>query len=603
MPSLDLDRGRTFTRRAFVVGGAQALAMALLTGRMVQLQLIESEKFQQLADNNRLQLRLIAPPRGQILDRSGVVIANTTQSFKAIIHPASLDDLTKTLAIVEGVVPLGEAMRQKLMREWRQHRSPQGLMVFESLTWDELTRLELQAHQLPTLEILPGEVRHYPLGEVTSHVLGYVGLVTEEEQQQSTAPILRVPGFRIGKSGLEKSLDETLRGQPGRKEMEVNAHGEVMRDIANVPPRQGQHVSLTLHAGLQQYVHERLSTTESAAAVVLHARTGAVLALCSTPSFDPNKFTFGIRSDDWNAYMADERNPLSNKCIAGQFAPGSTFKMITALAGWEAGVIRPHKTVFCPGHYDLGSHRFHCWKKGGHGTVGLRQAIAQSCDTYFYEMGRRTGIDKIASMARRFGMGEKTGIELVHERAGLVPDTVWKLTRKREMWQAGETLINAIGQGFMLATPLQLAVMMARMCNGGFAVQPHLQLSRDVETPRSLGLSPEALTSMVDACHAVTVAGTASAHRMEDGLTWGGKTGTSQVRSISKAERASGIIPNHLRPWRERDHALFVGYAPHDKPQLAMSVIVEHGGGGGAVAAPLARDILQWGMRNITNLA
>jgi penicillin-binding protein 2 len=441
-----------------------------------------------------------------------------------------------------------------------------------------------------------------------THVLGYVSSVSEREQTGD--PLLELPGFRIGKQGAEKQHDPQLRGSAGTSHLEVNALGRVIREVRREESKPGRDLVLTLDAGLQTLVHDRLKGERSAAAVVLDASNGDVLALVSSPGYDPNIFNAGLSRQTWNALVRDPLSPLTNKAIAGHYAPGSTFKMMVALAGLEAG-INPETTAYCPGFMRLGKGRFHCWKRGGHGRVNMYQGIQQSCDVFFYDLSRKVGIDRIAAMAKRFGLGATVGIDLPGERGGMIPTRAWKRANFGESWQGGETLVSAIGQGFVLATPLQLAVMVARIANGGYAVRPRLtrplappgeaaepNAVEEVETAEafpSLGIPEAHLRFIHTAMDLVTNSrrGTARGARIkEEGWEMAGKTGTSQVRRITMAERAAGITKNKDLPWRRRDHALFVAFAPVHSPRYACAVVVEHGGGGSAVAAPIVRDIL-----------
>ena len=417
-------------------------------------------------------------------------------------------------------------------------------------------------------------------------------------------PVLALPGFRIGKNGAEKIFETALRGKAGSRQVEVNAYGRIIRELRRNEGQPGDDHILTIDMGLQEYTNARINH-ESAAAVVVDVHSGEVLALVSSPSFNPNSFTTGISQTEWNALMANPRFPLTNKAISGHYSPGSTFKMMVALAAQSGGIMNPSQEVFCPGHMDLGNRRFHCWKRSGHGTMNMNSGITQSCDVYFYEVSKRAGVDAIAKMARRFGLGERLGIELPSERKGLVPTRDWKLAVHGVPWQKGETLIIGIGQGFLLTTPLQLAIMTARIANGGIAVRPKLvretqrvgrRLPDNREPFPSMGLSAVHLAVVQKGMSDVTNSprGTAYRARIEEpGMTMAGKTGSVQVKRITKAERERGVRKNEDLEWKDRDHALFVGYAPVDSPRYAVSVVVEHGGGGSKTAAPIARDILR----------
>lgn len=588
------DRVRIFTRRALLAGGLKLGVFALIAGRLYQLQVREAAKYQTLAEENRINQRLIPPPRGRILDRFGVPVAVNQQNFRLVIDPRETGDAEELLDRLAQFLSIDDSVRHRILRDLGQRRPAGGALVQDNLDWNQVAAIELHRPQLGGARIEPGEVRSYPYGAATAHILGYVGVPGERDVADT--PLLAIPGFRIGKNGVEQQEDELLRGQVGNRQMEVDAHGRIVRELAYETPQPGDDLTLNIDIGLQQFVQQRLSREQSAAAIIMDVHSGAVYALASHPGFDPNLFTLGIGQSDWNNLNNDPRAPLSNKAVSGLYAPGSVFKLMTALAGLEAGTTDESRMVYCPGHFEVGNHRFHCWKQGGHGAVDMVKALAASCDTYFYDLAQRTGIDRIQAMALRFGLGARTGIDLPHERGGLIPSRDWKRANLKQPWQAGETVINGIGQGYVLTTPLQLAVMAARIANGGYAVQPQL-VKRDAgEDAPPIRIAAQHLAVVKKGMETVvnSVAGTAFAERIkESGLAMAGKTGTSQVRRISKAERAEGVIKNEQLPWEQRDHALFAGYAPLDRPQYAAAIVVEHGGSGAHVAAPIIRDILR----------
>ncbi|MDP6817574.1 MAG: penicillin-binding protein 2 [Alphaproteobacteria bacterium] len=595
-------RAKLFTRRAVILGGAQTLLLAGLAGRMYQLQVLESDRYKTLADDNRINMQLLPPPRGRIFDRFGQPLAVNQLNYRLVIVPEQAGDLERSLDGLGVLIPIEARERERILREAQRKRKFVPITVRENLTWEEVSRIEVNAPDLPGTMIDVGQTRHYLAGEEAAHIIGYVGAVSEKELEGD--PVLALPGFRIGKNGAEKIFETALRGKAGSRQVEVNAYGRIIRELRRNEGQPGDDHILTIDMGLQEYTNARISH-ESAAAVVVDVHSGEVLALVSSPSFNPNSFTTGISQTEWNALMANPRFPLTNKAISGQYSPGSTFKMMVALTALDGGIVNPSQEVFCPGHMELGNRRFHCWKRGGHGRMNMNSGITQSCDVYFYEVSKRVGVDAIAKMARRFGMGEKSGIELPSERKGLVPTRDWKLAVHGVPWQKGETLIIGIGQGFLLTTPLQLAVMTARIANGGIAVRPKLvretqRVGRRLPDSRepfpSMGLSAVHLAIVQKGMSDVTnsLRGTAYRARIEEpGMAMAGKTGSVQVKRITKAERERGVRKNEDREWKDRDHALFVGYAPVDSPRYAVSVVVEHGGGGSKAAAPIARDILR----------
>jgi len=595
----DPDRHKLFTRRAIVLAGGKAALLSALVGRMYYLQVVESERHATLAEENRINLRLLPPPRGRIVDRSGRPLAINSQNYRVVVVAEQTASVEDTLDALDAIIDISDGERRRVLREIGRRRSFVPVTVRDNLDWQDVARIEVNAPDLPGIAIDVGQSRHYLYDAEFAHVLGYVAAVSEDEMTGD--PLLELPGFRIGKAGIEKVYDNALRGTGGSSQVEVNALGRVIRELDRQEGQLGAEVKLTIDLDLQRLASQRLEG-QSGAAVVMDVRTGDVVALASTPGYDPNAFNRGLSSKEWRALISNPKAPLTNKAIAGQYAPGSTFKLAVAMAALEKGAITPETRFTCYGRTRLGNAQFHCWKRGGHGTLDLNGAISQSCDVYFYETAKRTGVDRITVMARRFGLGQTLGLDLPGERAGLMPTRDWKLATISTPWQMGETLIASIGQGYILATPLQLAVMTARIANGGRAVTP--RLTRMVpeggteaadELPPDLGLSPPHLEVVRAGMDAVVNGprGTARGSAIrEKGLEMAGKTGTSQVRRITKAEREAGVVKNEDLPWERRDHALFVGYAPVDAPRYAVAVVVEHGGSGSKAAAPVARDIL-----------
>ncbi len=595
----DVERQKLFTRRTALLAGGKAVLLSALVGRLYYLQVLELENYRTLAEDNRINLRLLAPPRGRIVDRLGRPLAVNRQNYRVVVVAEQANDVEATLDALGRIIEISDGERRRVLRDVGRKRKFVPVPVRGNLDWELVAQIEVNAPDLPGIAIDEGQSRHYLHGEDFAHVLGYVAPVSEDEINGD--PLLELPGFRIGKAGIEKVYDLSLRGNGGSSEVEVNAVGRVIRELNRKEGEPGTDITLTIDMDLQRLANQRLEG-ESGSAVVLDVRTGDVLALVSTPGFDPNAFNRGLSNEEWHALISNPKAPLANKAIAGQYAPGSTFKVAVALAGLEKGAINPNTTVKCWGRTRLGNAYFHCWKRGGHGPVRLHDALTQSCDVYFYEVAKRVGIDRISAMARRLGMGQTLGLDLPGERTGLLPTRDWKLATIGVPWQMGETLISGIGQGYVLATPLQLAVMTARIANGGRAVTPRIasrapppEGAEPEQPPDDLGLVPAHLqlvrAGMVDVVNGRR--GTArGAAIKEPGMEMAGKTGTSQVRRISKAEREAGVFKNEDLPWKRRDHALFVGYAPIDAPRYAVAVVIEHGGGGSTAAAPVARDIL-----------
>ena len=599
----DGDRYKIFSRRSIVLFGGKTVLLSGLVGRMYYLQIIEGEKYKTLADENRISLKLIAPKRGRILDRFGRPMAVNQQNYRVLLIPENTKDVDFSLMQLGKVIPISSHDVQRVKREIKRRRRFLPVIIRENMVWEDVARIEVNAAEMPGITIDVGETRFYPDGTQAASVLGYVSGVSEKDLTGD--PLLELPGFRIGKAGMEKVHDLALRGKSGTTQVEVNAFGRQIRELERREGLPGAETWLTIDMELQKFVTKRLGD-EAASAVVMDIHTGEVLTLASTPTFDPNAFNRGLSQAEWKALASNPRSPLNNKAIAGQYSPGSTFKMVVALAALEKGVVTANSKFFCTGELELGDSTFHCWERRGHGSMDMLSAITQSCDVYFYEIAKRTGIDRISAMARRLGMGQILDIELAGEKKGLMPTRAWKKKAKRVSWQQGETLLAGIGQGFILTTPLQLAVMTARLANGGKAVKPHLTkqvVPFDVADPvvpeipefKSIGIHPPHLNMIKKAMGAVSNSPYGTAYRSrikEPGFQLAGKTGTVQVRRITKAERETGVKKNKDLEWRERDHALFVGYAPLKNPRYAVSVVVEHGGGGSSIAAPIAKDIL-----------
>jgi len=599
----DGDRYKIFSRRSIFLFGGKTVLLSGLVGRMYYLQIIEGEKYKTLADENRISLKLIAPKRGRILDRFGRPMAVNQQNYRVLLIPENTKDVDFSLMQLGKVIPISSHDVQRVKREIKRRRRFLPVIIRENMVWEDVARIEVNAAEMPGITIDVGETRFYPDGTQAASVLGYVSGVSEKDLTGD--PLLELPGFRIGKAGMEKVHDLALRGKSGITQVEVNAFGRQIRELERREGLPGAETWLTIDMELQKFVTKRLGD-EAASAVVMDIHTGEVLTLASTPTFDPNAFNRGLSQAEWKALASNPRSPLNNKAIAGQYSPGSTFKMVVALAALEKGVVTANSKFFCTGELELGDSTFHCWERRGHGSMDMLSAITQSCDVYFYEIAKRTGIDRISAMARRLGMGQILDIELAGEKKGLMPTRAWKKKAKRVSWQQGETLLAGIGQGFILTTPLQLAVMTARLANGGKAVKPHLTkqvVPFDVADPvvpeipefKSIGIHPPHLNMIKKAMGAVSNSPYGTAYRSrikEPGFQLAGKTGTVQVRRITKAERETGVKKNKDLEWRERDHALFVGYAPLKNPRYAVSVVVEHGGGGSSIAAPIAKDIL-----------
>lgn len=589
--------GGVFTRRALMMMGAQTGLLGLLSARLYKLQVVEGRRYATMADENRISARIVAPPRGRILDRAGTVLAGNRLNWRALLNVEEASNVGTTLDAFSRLVPLPDHERARIEREVHHHRRFIPILLAEALSWEDMARIEANAPDLPGVIVDMGATRLYPFGANLAHVVGYVAPPREEEARDD--PMLALPGIRTGRAGMERGQDLPLRGQPSVVQLEVNAIGRVIRELDRQEGAPGEDVTLTIDNELQNAVLARLGE-ESASAVVMDCRNGEVLAMASNPSFDPSLFNSGISEAQWTEWTKDPRAPLVNKALDGVYPPGSTFKMAVALAGLAAKTVAPTDRVNCVGYLDIGDTRFHCWRKGGHGSVDMRSGIKHSCDVYFYHVALRTGIDRIAAMANRLGMGVDLPTDMPGARPGLIPTREWR-EGQGKAWNLGDTVVSGIGQGYLQVTPLQLATYVARIASGRLIV-PHftrkigavLQPEAQPENWSLLDLSDKELAIVRYGMWAVVNdgGGTAPAAQIPAGLgQLAGKTGSVQVRRVSRAAREHGFKSERLA-WALRPHALFVAYAPYENPRYALSVVVEHGNAGAAAAAPVARDIM-----------
>ncbi len=592
-----------------LLGGGKLALLGVLMGRLYYLQVIEADRYTMLSDKNRISIRILAPPRGHILDRFGVPMATNAPTYRAEVVAEEADDVEDTLDELAKLIPITDSERRRVLRDVRRKHKFVPVVICDKLSWDQMARIELNTLELPGVSSTQGLTRVYPFGKTASHLVGYVAAVAEKDLSGDD-PLLELPDFRIGRNGIEKSFDLELRGVAGNSQVEVDSVGRVVRELARKEGTPGRDVVLGIDMALQDAAERACAEQGSASCVVMDAWTGEVLALVSTPSYDPTAFAAGLSSAQWKELVTDPQRPLSDKAISGVYAPGSTFKPLMAVAGLEDGVITADTEFFCPGTFHLGNSVFHCWKKGGHGHLSVRRAIKESCDVFFYSLANLLGIDRMAAMATRFGLGQTLGIEIPGEHAGLIPTAAWKKATTGVSWQRGETISCGIGQSYISVTPLQLCTYTARLITG-LAVRPTLVRSQGIMKAAApmkpvpnpafgpLGLSREHVDLVLNGMYGVVNEphGTAYHARIEDPtMLMGGKTGTAQVHHISAAEREHGHLTGTSVPWKYRDHALFIAFAPFDSPRYVCAVVVEHGGliggEGGAVAAPIAHDVL-----------
>jgi penicillin-binding protein 2 len=588
----DIRKNKIFNRRALVLGSAQSVLAGALVMRLSYLQLWKHEEYSIQSDSNRIKPVINPAPRGTVVDRHGFSLTKNDSNYRLLLYLDRKRDVDQLVAKLTEVLDLSDEAKNIFVTKIKNARRKSIISLMDNLGWDDLARIETNSHLLSGVSIESGIMRRYPYPSETAHFLGYVSLPSEKDIDENEQSLFMHPDFRIGKFGLEKTFDEPLRGKYGVKYVEVNVHEIPLRTLSIIAPIEGSRLHLTVDFGLQKYVTERIKDVV-ASAIVLNVKTGEILAYASSPTFDPNNFVEGVSKEYWNQVNTDPRKPLSNKPISATYPPGSTFKLMVALAGLESG-FNPNTKVFCNGSYQFGKRAFHCWKEEGHGSLDLMGGIMHSCNTYFFTLANQIGYEKFTEMAKRFGYGEKIDISLYGGKVGNVPSDEWKRKVLKQPWVGGDTLNTAIGQGFVLATPLQMALVTARIANGGIPIKPYLVRNHNIfkqfDTLKNEPLIAEAHIKFVQEGMRRVVnepGGTAYGKRIEvKGFEMAGKTGTSQV--ISKREKEMSKEENAANA----NHAIFVGFAPFEDPKYAISVVVEHGGGGSATAAPIAKDIM-----------
>ena len=573
----------TFNRRTMLIGGAQGLVGAILAGRMAYISIVENERYKMLSESNRVNLTLIPPRRGWIIDRNGRPLANNKADFRVDLVPQRVRDVDGTIDQLRDILKMTPDEVDDLRLAMKDARGLQPVPVAAGLSYEEFAALSVRLPDLPGVAPQRGFSRQYPTGAAVGHLLGYVGIANAEEYEESKNPLLITPGFKIGKDGLEKHFEAQLQGKPGARKVEVTARGKIVRELGVQEDVPGKPLKLTIDGGLQDYVSRRMGR-ESGAAVVIDCQTGGILAFSSMPCFDPNSFSDGIGRLEYAMLSQDERVPLLNKATRGLYPPGSTLKPMAAVACLQHGV-DPEETVNCPGGYRLGNRFYQCL--GRHGPVNMVRAIEKSCNTYFYAQAHRLGYDKIAMVAREMGLGEEFNLAGLNQRYGTIPDSEWKMRKYKQAWTASDSLNAVIGQGYVIVNPLQLAVMTARLASGR-KLYPHL-IPDDRIAP-TLPYSPEHLAIAQQGMAQVVSQGTAARSKLPlEGIAMAGKTGTAQVRGLGSGSRGGAGVP-----WKYRDHGLFVCFAPVEQPLYAAAVVIEHGLGGSRAAAPVAKDFMTY---------
>ncbi|OFW79937.1 MAG: penicillin-binding protein 2 [Alphaproteobacteria bacterium RIFCSPLOWO2_01_FULL_40_26] len=588
----DIRKNKIFNRRVFLLGAGQSALAGALILRLGYLQLWKHEEYSVQSDSNRIKPMINPAPRGTVFDRHGLPLTKNDNNFRLFLYLDKKRNTDELIAKLAQILDLSAQDKEMFLAKVKNSRRKSVISLIDNLGWDDLARIETNSHLLSGISIESGIIRRYPYPLETAHFLGYVSLPSEKEIDENEQALFMSPDFRVGKAGIEKTFDEALRGKYGVKYVEVNAHEIPLRTLSVKPTIDGSRISLTIDFPLQKFVAERIKN-DAASVVVMDVKTGEILAYASSPSFDPNRFVEGISKEYWQELNDDLRKPLNNKPISALYPPGSTFKLMVVLAALESG-FNPATRVYCNGYYRLGRRVFHCWKEEGHGTLDLMGGIMHSCNTYFFTVANQIGYEKFTEMARRFGYGEKLDISLYGARSGLVPSDEWKRKVFNQPWVGGDTLNTAIGQGNVLATPLQMALVTARIANGGVPIKPYLVRNHNIykqfdELKNEPLIKNSFIKFVQEGMNRVVnePGGTAYGKRIAiKGFEMAGKTGTSQV--ISKREKEMSKAEADANA----NHAIFVGFAPVHDPKYSISVVVEHGKSGSMTAAPIGKDVM-----------
>ena len=585
-------------RRVLLLGSFKLIVFSVIIGRLYKLQVVDREKYKTLSDSNRISIKFHAPSRGKILDSQGNIIADNKDVYSLTYNILYLDNIYSVLKSLKNLINLNdEEIRLINERINNINKNQQSILLKEYLSWKELSIIYVNLDTLQGVSINSASIREYSRGSYYAHIVGYTSYFGDKNKNADYEK--NIPFFLKGKNGIEKIYDSFLKGVPGKEEIEVNAKGRYVRRLSMIKSKPGKDIQLTVNSEIQDYAHKAIGSNIGAA-LVLDAKNGDIICSTSTPSYDPNIFSKTLLDSNWEKIINSANAPLVNRSINGLYPPGSTFKPVVALAALQNGLITDKDKIHCSGTYVLGNRKFHCWKKSGHGNLNLSDAIAQSCDVFFYDLALRLGIDKISETAKLLGFG-KYYDEYYGIPKSIVPNKKWKKDNFNESWQKGETLNVGIGQGFLLSTPLELAIMTGNLINNGKIISPNIIKSISGEKIKNDNLNKgnnfniEHLNIIKNAMYKVinSPKGTAWKSRINDeDFQIAGKTGTSQVRIISAKERETGIIKNEDLPYEKRDHALFIGFAPFDNPKYITTVILEHAGGGASYAAPIARDLL-----------
>ena len=612
------NKSKLISRRMFILSTLKLGVFISIISRLFYLQISENIKYRSLSDKNRFREWKLIPQRGVIKDFFGVKIADNTQTFELHMLPEDVPNMEELFFRLARMIDFNNAKKNKIIKNLKRRKRWEPVVISDNLSWEEFSKINLFLHEMQGIKPVVALARKYSTDGSSSHLVGYVGDTSVKDLENSKfLREINIPGLKTGKNGLEKYLNKTIIGKPGVQRFEVNAHGKRIKELELIKGIEGKSFKTTIDQEVQTFA-SKLISKHSGSVCVMDVYTGDIVVMVSSPTFNANKFVHGISQKDWDALLQNDRKPLINKPLSGLYPPGSTIKPIVALSALENDVISPKKIIQCTGSIELYGQTYHCWKKKGHGYMSLRSAIKQSCDTYFYEVARRLGIDRMSITAKNFGLGEKVLDSFNEEKSGVVPDTKWKLKNIGRGWVLGETLISGIGQGYFQTTPLQLCLMMAQLANGGYkikariiddkyALQPTINAWREHFIYKNknqelnngilkkLYRNKENIKFVLDALYGATnePMGTSYRSRLTKAeFIYAGKTGTSQIRTITAEERALKLTNKDL-PYELRDHSLFTAFAPYKNPRYAISIVIEHGGAGSSGAAPIAKKIIK----------
>ncbi len=581
-----------YNRRTFFLFLLKLSLFSLVGWRLYNIQILDSKKYKNLSKKNQIDLEIIFPIRGKIYDRNKILIAFNEKVYDLYLIPENTKSINNTINNLSNFIEIDFKKRRKILSLSTKIKKFEKIKIFENISWSDLEKIETNKHKLKGIFISEDYSRIYPFKDVFSHLLGYI---SKPNQKELSLPFIsKMPNLDIGKEGLEKSFNSILIGKAGQREIEVNSNGRVIREISKIDSQQGDEVILSIDSRIQEYAINLLQSHRAGSINVINIINGEILCMASTPTYDPNKIIKKPNKDYWDSILLNTLSPLTNRSIQGLYSPGSTFKMIVAIAALKHGVINSNSMHTCTGKIEFGDRLYHCWKTNGHGQMDVTNAIKESCDVFFYEISMKLGIDRIAKVAEDFGLGQVFDIFMPYQKKGIIPTKKWKKNSTGESWYAGETLISGIGQGFILTNPFQLAVMTSIIASDGKQLKPSILKRPDVifktndKYKKEIKIIKKAMFKVVNENK-----GTAYKSRLDD-IKFAGKTGTSQVRSISITERESDDFRKKEQEWKNRDHALFVGYMPYEKPKYAISVLIEHGGSGASTAAPIAKQVFNY---------